>query len=330
MTIDYKDRREQSSWTISRVFSSTCLAALLGLPAVGMAGADSDEPGGSPGPELSVDEIALMLSSPVSELRTIALDIEHTTFQGDLPGANEQQARSNIFTLTWPIKLNNGNKLLLRATIPHHKDQPGWKPVYYLDWADFIIRQVPNLDGTVGGFGSGHDHIGSVGLDISYGDVSDDGFISMFGIANVAPTSEDQSARRGQWLIGPEISLGQVTSWGLFGLRAKHLTNIAGEGEQEVDFDTNETTLKLFFSYGLGNGWLIESNPVILYDWEAVSGNEWTVPVGAGVSKTMMLGRVPMKLGFELQKYVVSPDRFGPDWLFKLSFTPVISSKGLR
>lgn len=152
----------------------------------------------------------------------------------------------------------------------------------------------------------------------------------MVGIANALPTSDDQSARRGQWLIGPELALGQVTSWGLFGARAKHLTNIDGTGEQEVDYDTNETTLELFFAYGLGNGWQIESNPVILYDWEAVSDNEWNIPVGLGVSKTMMVGKMPMKFGLELQKFVVSTDRFGPDWQINFNLTPVMSSKLLR
>ena len=80
----------------------------------------------------------------------------------------------------------------------------------------------------------------------------------------------------------------------------------------------------------MGNGWQIESNPTILYDWEAISGHEWTVPIGAGVSKTMRLGSVPVKLAFDIQNFVVSPDRFGPKWQFTLSFTPVISTKLLR
>jgi hypothetical protein len=170
--------------------------------------------------------------------------------------------------------------------------------------------------------------MGDIGLDLGYGGVSDNGFIGMLGIAVVFPTSEDLSARRGQWLLGPEVTLGQVTRWGLLGVTAKHLTDISGQGEQEVGkLPTNETTLDMFFAYALGNGWQIESNPTVLYDWEAVSGNEWTVPVGAGASRTIMLGRVPAKLAFELQYFVVSPDRFGPEWLFRFSFVPVLSTR---
>lgn len=306
------------------------MLALLGSPALAPAAQESDESEEPEGPIISVDRIALELSNPVTLLRSFAIDMEYKTYQGSLPGASEQDAYRTVLTPSWPIKLSNGKNLLLRATIPVYGGQPYWKPVWYLDYAEFLIRQLPYIDETGDGFSEGHGHLGAVGFDIGYGDVNENGFISMVGIANVLPTSDDQSARRGHWLIGPELALGQVTSWGLFGARAKHLTSIDGTGEQEVDYDTNETTLELFFAYGLGSGWQIESNPVILYDWEGVSGNEWNIPVALGVSKTMMLGNTPMKLGLEIQKFIVSTDRFGPDWQIILNLTPVMSSKLLR
>jgi len=310
----------------SGYFKRVCLVTLFSLPSSGIAESAPDQSAEATDETMSVDAIALTLSSPVTRLRSLAWDFNITTYQGDLPEADDQSAYSSLFTLSWPIELSNGKQLSLRATISHYGNQPAWKPVWYLDYADFVIRQLPSIDETTGGFGTGHDHLGAIGFDIGYGGVNESGFVSMFGIANVMPTSEDQSARRGQWLIGPEITLGQVTSWGLFSVRATHLTDIYGDGEQELDdLTTNETSLEVFFSYALGNGWQIESNPVIVYDWEAVSGNEWIVPVGAGVSKTLMLGRMPMKMAIELQKFVVSPDRFGPDWLLRFSLTPVFS-----
>ena len=267
----------------------SCIGAFLGLMALCLAAKASEESPGDERATISVDEIALELSNPVTALRSLAWDIEYRTYQGDLPAANDQTGITNVFTTSWPIKLSNGKSLLLSATLPIKGDQPYWKPVFYLDYDDFVIRQLPNIDETMGGFGSGHDHMGDIGIDIGYGGVNESGFISMLGLATVLPTSEDTSAARQQWLLGPEIALGQVTSWGLLSARVKHLTNIDGEGDQELGkLDTNETTLKLFFAYALGNGWQIESNPIILYDWEAVSGNEWTVPIGAGVSKTII------------------------------------------
>jgi hypothetical protein len=304
---------------------------LFALPVLGQSVASSNEVASFQPRALSVDEIALELENPATLLRSVAWDLKYTTFQGTLPEANDQTAISNVFTPSWPIRLSNGKHLLLSATITINGDHPGWKPVGWIDYPQWLIRQLPDFDETVGGFSSGHGHMDNLAFDIGYGGVNDDGVIRMFSIANVAPTSDDRSAMRRQWLLGPELALGRTTSWGLYGIRAKHLTDIwSGSNPQDVEFDTNETTLKLFFAYSLGNGWLLEANPVILYDWEAVSGNEWTVPVGAGLSKTFMLGKVPVKLGLEIQNHIVSPDRFGPEWLVNLNLTPIISTRLLR
>ena len=122
-----------------------------------------------------------------------------------------------------------------------------------------------------------------------------------------------------QYQLGPEIALGKITDWGLFGGWLKHLTRVSGEDA----WDTNMTSLKIFFAYGLGNGWQLFSNPVIQYDWEGDTDNKLFLPVGGGVSKTTFIGRVPVNFAFEIQKYLASPDSIGPDWLFTFSVTPV-------
>ena len=299
---------------------------LCGIATVVSAEDASTEELGRP---LSVDEIALELKNPVSGLRNLVWDYEGFTHQGHLPGSEDQTGSRMVFTPSWPIELGNGKRLMLRATIPIEGDLPNWQPLDYIDYRDYMIRKVPEdeprIDPANGEFGYGHDHLGDIALDFGYGGVNADGRLSLFNLAVVMPTSEDGSGKRNQWLLGPEFALGKMTDKSVYGFRAKHLTDISGEGEQELGkIATNETTLQLFYGYSLGNGWLIESNPVILYDWEAVSGNEWLVPVGAGASKTFRAGRRPMKLGLELQYYVVSPDRFGPEWLLRFSFTPLV------
>jgi len=134
----------------------------------------------------------------------------------------------------------------------------------------------------------------------------------------VLPSSQDLSESIDQYQLGPEVALGKVTSWGVYGAWFKHLTRVSGEDA----WDTNMTSLKIFFAYGLGNGWQVFSNPEIEYDWEAESDNKLFLPIGGGISKTTRIGKVPLKLEFEIQKYLVSPDSIGPDWLFTFSFTP--------
>ena len=284
-----------------------------------------------PASSIPVSEIALELSNPVTALRVLDWEANFIQFQGDLPGANEQDSVRNNLSFAWPFRLKGGGNLMLKMNLPLNGDQPYWNPVEYLDYADFIVRQVDASRLAVGQFGIGHDHMGSLGIDIGYSQTSNDGVWSLFGLASNAPTSDDQSARRGQWLLGPEFSLGKMTDWGLYGFSFKHLTNVAGSGEQELGtITTNETTIRLHYAYSMGNGWQIESNPEILYDWEAASGNQWMVPIGGGVSKTFRIGRLPMKIGVEGYYFAASPDRFGPDYLARLHFTPVLSTRLIR
>jgi hypothetical protein len=311
------------------------IVAVLGLPVLSIAATDSDESSENVAPIISLDEIAMELSNPVTALRSFAVDIEGTSFQGNLPDADGRAAMKTVLTPSWPFKLRNGNNILIRATIPINSDQPLWE---LSDWdhsAEWRLRQREDIRLEQGFLARGHDHLDDVGIDIAYGGVSDNGLIGMLGLSIVLPMSEDGTAERDQLLMGPEFVLGKVASWGLIGARVKHLTDVyeddvPGGYGAEFPWSTNETTAKIFFAYTMGNGWQIESNPTILYDWEAISGHEWTVPIGAGVSKTMRLGRVPVKLALVIQKYLVSPDRLGPDWQLTFSLTPILSTKLLR
>ncbi len=108
----------------------------------------------------------------------------------------------------------------------------------------------------------------------------------------------------------------------IVGVSAKHLTRISGEDA----WDTNMTSLQVFFAYGLGNGWQFISNPLIEYDWEAAGDNKLFLPIGGGVAKTIRIGKMPLKMAVELQYYVISPDSLGPQWLLTFNLTPAFGN----
>jgi hypothetical protein len=70
----------------------------------------------------------------------------------------------------------------------------------------------------------------------------------------------------------------------------------------------------------------IGMGPTVVVDWEADSGNKLTLPIGLGITKTIRLGNVPVKLRFESQYSVIRPDNFGTAWNFRLQISPVIPS----
>ena len=307
---------------VKKNLKGICFALLLVLPAGVLA---AEEPA-----DMSLDELAKELSNPVTALASFETKFEYRTYQGDLRGADDQSDNRFVFRPSVPIPLSNGKNILLRAYIPVNGDMSVWQvpfghPLWIqdFDYPDYRLRQSPQITDSTGEFIKAHSGLGDIGFDFAYGGVSDNGFISMYGIATVIETSTNISTSRDQWLIGPEIALGKSADWGVIGGWLTHLWNV---DEGPNGYNTSETTLDIFFAYGFGNGWQLISNPEILYDWKADSGNKLLLPLGIGVSKTTRFGRMPFKFAFEIQKYVVSSDRFGTDWLLSFSVTPVFKN----
>lgn len=308
----------------AKCVQSICLVLLITTPIPGLLASPDNE--AVELDEMSIDEIARELSNPITSLRYLGNEIEYRPFQGDLPGAEDQTGMVYRFQPSYPFRLDNGKNIMVRASIPLNLKEPEWRvdtshPIFevFRDYTAFLLRQSPQVTADSGDFRTAHGHLSDITFDVAYGGTSSSGFISMYGIAGEFSTSQNISGSRQQTLLGPQVAFGKSADWGVLGAWVKHLVNIAGD----ESFDTNETSIKLFFAYGLGNGWQIISNPTILYDWEADSGNELLLPLGGGVSKTTRLGRVPVKMELEIQKYIVSPDRFGPEWQLTFNVKPV-------
>jgi len=52
-------------------------------------------------------------------------------------------------------------------------------------------------------------------------------------------------------------------------------------------------------------------------NWEADSGEQWTVPVGLGYGKIFKLGKLPVNGQISLYHNVLKPT-FGPDWQLRV------------
>ena len=280
----------------------------------------------------SLQELAFDLNSPFSSLFYLDVDIQWESYQGDLPESSDQSALAYRIAVAYPFLLDNGRNIVLRAALPVEDQPPVWivdpdHPAWQYDteWADWLLRQSPQITPDSGAFDPGfaHGHVNDMTLAASYGGISDTGLVTAYGLVSVLPTSQDRSSSREQWLLGPEISVSKQHPWGMLGVRASHLTRISGEDR----WDTNETQFEFSFAYALGNHWQFISNPTVLYDWEADSGNELLLPVAAGVARMFNVGGMPMRMAAQAHYYVVSPDRFGPEWLFQLRFSPVFATR---
>lgn len=137
----------------------------------------------------------------------------------------------------------------------------------------------------------------------------------MWGFGPVLELPTGGSIRGTQkWSIGPSLVALQQTKIWTFGLLINNTWSFAGKSEAG---DVNHMLLNLFVVKQMGQGWYINSAPIITADWTASSENKWIVPIGAGGGKLVMLGgKLPLNLQTQLYYNMVRPD-FGPEWQWR-------------
>ncbi|WP_167617252.1 neuromedin U [Maribellus sediminis] len=123
-------------------------------------------------------------------------------------------------------------------------------------------------------------------------------------------------AERGtqKWSAGPSfVTLVQPGDW-TFGILANNTWSFAGKKEAA---DVNHMLLNLFIVRQLGDGWYVNSAPIITADWTASDGQKWIIPLGLGGGKLVFLGgKLPLNLQTQIYYNVVHPD-FGPEWQWR-------------
>lgn len=253
----------------------------------------------SPIEKPSNDEIAKALANPNTPLATMRLKNLYTFYTGDLPGAGDQSNYSMLFQPSFPFPLgDNGSLIFWRPALP-------------------ILFEQPIFDPATGSFDE-RSGLGDIAMDIAYGNTSDAGIITALGMVTTVPTATNKLGKE-QWLLGPEVLLGKLTSDYVVGVFPSHQWSIAGEDS----FDTSITALQVFATVLPGGGWAMGASPIMTYDWEA---EQWTIPLNLTVSKTVQWGSTPFKLDLTLDYYVEKNDAFGPEWVVGLNVAPVVEN----
>jgi hypothetical protein len=99
---------------------------------------------------------------------------------------------------------------------------------------------------------------------------------------------------RGPWVVGALVN----QQWDYAGWTNRHVSLML---------------IQPFINYNLPGGWYVNTVPIITADWERASGDEWLVPLGAGVGKLHRFGRLPVNLQLGAYGNVERPEN-APDW----------------
>ncbi|MEQ3709709.1 MAG: hypothetical protein ABNH38_16055 [Tateyamaria sp.] len=259
------------------------LALMLAAPAFAQVGPN-------------IDDLAKELSNPGAANATLNFKLEYRTFDGDLPGADDQDSLTATFQPVFPFILENGNNLIFRPAFSYVLDQPIASPTGFSDLSQF----------------------GDIPYDLLYS-WNNNGWTFGAGLVGLIPTGSGISSDN--WLLGPSALAVKTQDWGVWGFFPFHNEKVGGSGP-----DVSITSLQYFLFYGLGNGWQIGTGPTITYDWNADSDDAWTVPFGIQVAKTTAIGNQLIKLNAGIEKNVIAPDAFASDWKYTFTFSPVISN----
>ena len=173
----------------------------------------------------------------------------------------------------------------------------------------FPIVKIPDFSSESGTYSSG---LGDIIETVFYVPESKN---IIWGVGPVIEMPTGGSERGTQkWSAGPSfLALVQPGDW-TFGALINNAWSFAGDSDAD---EVNHMFLNLFIVKQLGEGWYVNSAPIITADWTVDQDDRWIVPLGAGGGKLVFLGgKLPLNIQTQVYYNVVRPD-FGPEWQWR-------------
>ena len=240
---------------------------------------------------------------------------------GDLRSAVQNPISSLVslpFKFTFDYGATNGDATILNI-------QPVI-PVTVGDWnlVNRIIAPVINSPGPVAGIpenpspapGNGATGLGDINYSLYFSPVDYGSVIWGVGPSITLKTATDDQLGSGKWSAGATAVALTVPDWGSVGILGRQLWSFAGDDDRK---DVSQFLLEPFVNYNLANGWFLITDMVMTANWEAPSGQEWTVPVGGGAGRVFKIGDQAINSRLEAYYNVVNPDA-APDWSVSFTF----------
>jgi len=235
--------------------------------------------------ETEQEELAKAAQNPVASM--ISLPFQNNTNFGVGPDDKVQ----NVLNIqpVWPFALTDDINLITRTIVPV-VSQPG-------------IR--PGDDRTNG--------LGNITFTAFLSPANSGKLIWGVGPMAVFPTNTDDALGSDKWSLGPSaVFLTMPGNW-VMGALVANVWSYAGSDDQDVKFFFSQP----FINYNLSQGWYLTSSPIITANWEANSGQKWTVPVGGGFGKIFRIGPQPMNAQIQGFYHAEKPDPLG-DWSMRV------------
>ena len=245
----------------------------------------------------SASEIARKLADPNASIGFFAFPIDYISYGGSLPGASDQSALKLSFQPSLPYVIEPGKNLFLRPLIP-------------------VVLKQSTIDEN-GQFSDQGVELGDIGFDAAFGVTHPSKWVTIVGLAGSAPTATSSSVGAGTWTLGPDVFLGKATQWGFAGVLLNHLWGFSK--------DISITGGQYFYTVNLKGAWQIQAQPTYSYNHKAANGSKWTIPLAGGLSNTVVIGNMPLKMNLQYWYFVARAEAFAPQHQFRLQIAPVVT-----
>ncbi len=126
------------------------------------------------------------------------------------------------------------------------------------------------------------------------------------------PTNSNAELGNNNWGLGPSavlLHLDHGSPW-VYGALVNNIWSVSSN---QRGGSYNNGLIQPFVNYNFKGGLYLTSAPILTVDWEADSGQQWTVPVGGGVGKIFHLGKLPVNTQLSAYYNVEHPDN-GANW----------------
>lgn len=224
-------------------------------------------------PMPDTNDLAKKTQNPVGDVASVPFQFNFNT-GGDYLDAD-------FFNLNFqpvvPIRITPNWNLIARTIVP--------------------FLSIPTAGGTEGG-------IGDIQQQLFFTPAHPGGLIWGIGPIFSLPTATNSLARTGSWAIGPTAVVVKMTGPYVLGGLINNVTTFKDEGG---DPEVNQLLIQPFINYNFGTGWALGFGPIITANWELPDGDEWTVPVGLGITRTLVFKGQPISLSGQYYANVVRP-----------------------
>ncbi len=161
------------------------------------------------------------------------------------------------------------------------------------------VNSVPGPDGTR------FSGVGDIQEQLFFAPSKTGSIIWGVGPALSLPTSTSVGTSTGTWAAGASVVALKVTGpWVIGGVLSQFWPMADAGGEPKTDL----MIMQPFVNYNFGEGWALSFSPIISANWDAESGQQWTVPLGVGITRTTVFDGRPMNIGVQYYYNVVHPD----------------------